>query len=213
MGSSKLIHYKIAMKSAIDILSIYGFFGVIRLVRDFIFTKLFFSNARLVRYPWYLRGKKNIKIGHSFTSGVGLRIDAFCQDLKHIIIIGNNVQINDYVHIGAILNICIGDNTLIASKVFISDHNHGQFDSDNLEQGPKIPPLLRPLNAKPVFIGKNVWIGESVSILPGVSIGDGAVIGAGAVVTRDIPSQCVAVGNPARILRCWDDVTHEWRRT
>jgi len=182
-------------------------------VRDFIFTKLFFSNARLVRYPWYFRGKKNIKIGHSFTSGVSLRIDAFCQDLKHIVVIGNNVQINDYVHIGAILNIYIGDNTLIASKVFISDHNHGQFDSDNPGQGPQIPPILRSLNAKPVFIGENVWIGESVCILPGVTIGDGVVIGAGAVVTHDIPAQCVVVGNPARIIRCWDDVTHEWRRT
>ena len=54
---------------------------------------------------------------------------------------------------------------------------------------------------KPVTIGDNVWIGGSVTILGGVTIGDGAVIGAGSVVTRDIPANTIAVGNPCRPLR------------
>lgn len=55
--------------------------------------------------------------------------------------------------------------------------------------------------AEPVTIGNNVWIGGSVTILPGVTIGDNVVIGAGAVVSRDIPSDCVAAGNPARVVK------------
>ena len=55
--------------------------------------------------------------------------------------------------------------------------------------------------ALPVTIGDSVWIGGSATILPGVTIGDNVVIGAGSVVTRDIPSNCVAAGNPARVIK------------
>lgn len=55
--------------------------------------------------------------------------------------------------------------------------------------------------AEPVTIGDNVWIGGSATILPGVTIGNNVVIGAGSVVTHDIPHNCVAVGNPARVIK------------
>lgn len=55
--------------------------------------------------------------------------------------------------------------------------------------------------AKPVTIGNNVWIGGSVTILAGVTIGDNCTIGAGSVVTRDIPANSVAIGNPARVVK------------
>ena len=55
--------------------------------------------------------------------------------------------------------------------------------------------------AKPVNIGNNVWIGGSVTILPGVSIGDNVTIGAGSVVVKDIPSNCIAAGNPCKVVR------------
>ena len=58
--------------------------------------------------------------------------------------------------------------------------------------------------ARPVSIGNNVWIGGSVTILPGVSIGDNVTIGAGSVVVKDIPSNCVAAGNPCREVRRLD---------
>ncbi len=54
---------------------------------------------------------------------------------------------------------------------------------------------------KPVFIGKNVWICSNVTILPGVHIGDNSVIGAGSVVTKDIPANVIAFGNPIKIHR------------
>ncbi|MBB1513863.1 sugar O-acetyltransferase [Tessaracoccus sp. MC1627] len=55
--------------------------------------------------------------------------------------------------------------------------------------------------AKPISIGDNVWLGGGVIVCPGVTIGENAVIGAGSVVTRDIPANAVAVGNPARVIR------------
>jgi maltose O-acetyltransferase len=55
--------------------------------------------------------------------------------------------------------------------------------------------------AKPITVGDNVWLGGGVIVCPGVTIGDNSVIGAGAVVTRDIPANVVAVGNPARVFR------------
>lgn len=58
--------------------------------------------------------------------------------------------------------------------------------------------------ARPITIGDNVWLGGGVIVCPGVSIGDNAVIGAGSVVTRDIPADVVAVGNPARVIRSID---------
>lgn len=54
---------------------------------------------------------------------------------------------------------------------------------------------------RPVYIGRNVWIGADVCVLPGVTIGENSVIGAGSVVTKDIPANVVAVGNPCRVLR------------
>lgn len=187
----------------------YGLFGIIKLAVDLIFTKLFFNDCRIVRRPIYIRSDKEYTLGKNSTIGVGLRLDCFSEG---VVDFGNNIQINDFVHIAAISQISIGDNTLIASRVFISDHNHGRFDGGAFQDGPDTPPAQRPLHARPVHIGKNVWIGESVCVLPGVTIGNGAVIGAGSVVTRDIPARCVAAGNPARVIRQWDTNTHEWKR-
>ena len=64
--------------------------------------------------------------------------------------------------------------------------------------------------AYPITVGDNVWIGAGVQVLPGVTIGSDVVIGAGSVVTRDIPSQSVAMGNPCRVLR---KITNADRKT
>lgn len=177
----------------------YGVLGTFRLIRDVCLTKLCFRNLRIIRYPFYIRGKDCISFGKSFTSGVGLRVDAFpIAERKVCIEIGDYVQVNDYVHIAAIQSVKIGNNVLIASKVFISDHNHGvDFDLHEC----MIPAIKRPLSSKPVIIGDNVWIGESVCILPGVTIGNNSIIGAGSVVTKDVCSNSIYVGNPARLLK------------
>src|SRR3954462_12506568 len=84
---------------------------------------------------------------------------------------------------------------------------------DDVQIGPNVQ-LLTPLHpvaagprrdkweaARPITIGHNVWLGGGVIVLPGVTIGDNTVVGAGAVVTRDLPPNVVAVGNPARVVR------------
>ena len=120
----------------------YGFIGFIRLIFDYATTKLFFKNARIIRNPNYIRGKDYIKFGKNLTTGVGLRIDAFSIDMEDhnvTVDIGDNVELNDYVHIGAIENIKIGNNVLIASKVFITDHNHGCCSGDSQDSLDTIP--------------------------------------------------------------------------
>ena len=187
----------------------YGLFGLIRLSYDTILTKLFYFPARLVRRPVYIRGRSGMTWGSGFTTGVGLRMDA--ETDKKCLIIGKNVQLNDYVHIGAINEVIIGNDVLVASKVYISDHNHGGFNEINPLFSPDIIPTKRPLTSKAVRIGNKVWIGEGVCILPGVTIGDGAVIGAGSIVTRDIPENSLAVGSPAKVIKRFDITTNSWR--
>lgn len=152
--------------------------------------------------PIYLQGGRNITIGNNFWSDRRVRIDTFekCADQYFTpkIIIGNNVSINQDCHLGAINRIEIGDNVLIASKVYIADHSHGRVEACELDTAPN-ERLLWSKGA--VVIQDNVWIGENVSILPGVTIGRGAIIGANAVVTRSIPAYAVAAGNPARVIK------------
>jgi lipopolysaccharide O-acetyltransferase len=189
---------------------IYGMYGLIRLLRDKLFTYFYYPNARIIRLPFFIRGKKGIKGAKFLTTGINLRIDViFGENYTPILHIGDNVQINDYVHIAVAKGVYIGDNTLIASKVFISDHNHGNYTGDN-QSSPMTPPIERELFSREVKIGSNVWIGEFVSILPGVTIGDGSIIGSMSVVTKNIPEYSIAVGSPAKVIKTYDKDTNKW---
>lgn len=189
----------------------YGFFGSFRLIVSLIYTKIFFRNARLLRLPFDIRNQKYIKLGDALTTGYGCRFEAFPQKNinSKILQFGSNVEINDYVHIAAGEKVLIGNNVLIASKVFISDLNHGNYkgiDSDS----PLSIPKTRRLSTSPVIISDNVWIGESVCIMPGVTIGLGCVIGALSVVTKDIPDYSIAVGSPAKVIKKFNFERKEW---
>ena len=90
-------------------------------------------------------------------------------------------------------HIHIGDYTMLGPNVVIATAGH-----------PILPELrgARQLQYNmPVHIGRNCWLGAGVIVMPGVTIGDNAVIGAGSVVTKDVPANVVAVGNPCRVLR------------
>ena len=114
----------------------------------------------------------------------------FYTDCGKNIKIGKNVFINACCRFQDQGGIEIGDGSLIGHNTTIATLNH-DFN-----------PLKRQnLTPRPVKIGKNVWIGSDCTILPGVEIGDGAIIGAGSVVTKSIPANTIAVGNPARVIK------------
>lgn len=105
---------------------------------------------------------------------------------------GKNVYANFNLTLVDDTHIYVGDYTMLAPNVVIATAGH---------------PILPELREKayqynmPVHIGRNCWIGAGALIMPGVTIGDNTVIGAGSVVTKDIPANVVAVGNPCRVLR------------
>lgn len=110
----------------------------------------------------------------------------------HHVHLGNNVYTNFNLTLVDDTHIYIGDCTMIGPNVTIATAGH------------PIEPGLRSRGLQynmPVHIGKNCWLGAGVIVMPGVTIGDNTVIGAGSIVTRDIPANVVAVGNPCRVMR------------
>jgi lipopolysaccharide O-acetyltransferase len=82
---------------------IYGLYGLIRLFRDKLFTYLYYPSARIIRLPFYIRGKKGLRGAKCLTTGVNLRIDIILRkNFTPILHIGDNVQFNDYVHIAVL---------------------------------------------------------------------------------------------------------------
>lgn len=119
---------------------------------------------------------------------------------------GKNIEVGDNVYIG--LNctwvdnnrISIGNNVLIGSGVNISTASHPLDAAERIIQEQGKPQGYRTTSA-PVSIDDNAWIGSGVTIIAGVTIGKNTTIGAGSVVVKDIPANCVAVGNPCRVIK------------
>jgi acetyltransferase-like isoleucine patch superfamily enzyme len=134
----------------------------------------------------------NVSVGNPFICDYGRNIH-----------IGNNVSINMNCTFVDCNKITVGSNVLIASNVQIYTAAHPVELADRLtpnwHEG-SLQYFCRTF-ALPVAIEDGCWIGGGVIIVPGVTIGKGSVIGAGSVVTRDIPANSLAVGNPCRIIR------------
>lgn len=190
----------------------YGVLGVLKMFINLIRTKLTFSNARIIRFPIDIRGKKYIQISKGFTTGIGCRIEAYPKGNYKTLFIGENFQMNDYVHITALESVKIGKNVLLASKIYISDCTHGSYSGDNNDSNPKTPPNIRPLSSEHVVIEDNVWLGEFVSVLPGVTIGQGTIVGANSVVSKSLPPFVIAVGTPAKPIKKFNFENKKWER-
>ena len=114
---------------------------------------------------------------------------------------GNNVYANFGLTCVDDTHIYVGDCTMFGPHCTLATANH---------------PILPALREKgyqynlPIHIGRNCWLGSGVIVVPGVTIGDNTVIGAGSVVTKDIPANAVAVGNPCRVLRPISDHDREY---
>ncbi len=116
---------------------------------------------------------------------------------------GNDVIINMNCTFVDNNRIDIGNNVLIASdvKIYTATHTTDVVGRTNSQENKKISGCFCRTFSCPVRIEDNVWIGGGAILLPGVVIGRNSVIGAGSVVTRSIPENCVAVGNPCRVIK------------
>lgn len=159
--------------------------------------KAIINSGDLLKFNYNPSTKKYAKIGF-------LKIDDGA-----IFSFGKKCLIFDGAHIELFKNakFIIGDNTYLCSNCFVSCHSLIKIGNDcAISHNFSIRDcdmhfIDNKENLKEINIGNHVWIGQNVTILKGVTIGDNCVIGANAVVTRSIPNNCLAVGNPAKIIR------------
>ena len=119
----------------------------------------------------------------------------------HHVHFGKNIYANFNLTLVDDTHIYVGDYTMFGPNVTVATAGHPIL--------PELREQAYQYNA-PVHIGRNCWIGAGVIIVPGITIGDNVVIGAGSIVTKNIPSNVVAVGNPARVLREIDERDKEF---
>jgi acetyltransferase-like isoleucine patch superfamily enzyme len=169
-------------------------------VRHFIAPQLtaLGSGAVMMR-PWYIKvSGSRIEIGRNVT------LMATCDQRIRLavwpgpaasakLVIRDNVIISPGVRISVAANITIDNNCMIANGGYITDSDwHGIYDRVSLG------------SPKQVHLEQNVWMGDHAMVAKGVTIGQNSIIGAGAVVVADIPANCVAAGNPAKVLKRLD---------
>ena len=135
-----------------------------------------------------MHSESKLIVNGNFKMFFGSSIEIFP---KGILTLGNGYINSDCV-VACAERITIGDGSAIARGVYIYDSDHHKIVD---RQGSIVNPPAS------VNIGNHVWIGVGAIILKGVTIGDGAIIAAGAVVTHDVPPRCVAVGNPAKVIK------------
>ena len=158
--------------------------------------------------PMLLSGLKYMSIGTNVLIRNGVRLEVVDPQSNIVIEIGNNVNIEQNVHIVARCSIKIEDNVSITGGCSIVDVVHPYEDIASEEKiGSRISLLEQP-----VSIGENSFIGYGVHINPGVRIGKHCVIGARSVVTKNIDDYCVAVGNPAKVIKKYNFIHNEWER-
>ena len=169
-----------------------------------------FGRGSVIKYPYRLWGKKNIKIGkkvfiaqNSFLSAVRNWGE---KSYNPKLIIGDNTTIGSSFFATCINEIIIEKNVLISDMVFISDHIHDYFSV-------REPILRQKLKFKgKVLIKEGSFIGINAVIMPGVIIGRNSVVGASSVVTKNVPDYYVVTGNPAKPIKKYNKNTKKWER-
>jgi maltose O-acetyltransferase len=169
--------------------------------------------AQLINAQVRIRGKARLPLSVRLTGRILLRGDGGVEFGQSVTLVGDVVPIEFVSHKGA--RVSIGDHTFINYGTSISAYKqvkigchcllgHHTLIVDRNEHGVEQREVAPP--PVPVIIEDHVWIGSYVVILPGLVVGRHSVIGAGSVVTKDIPANCLAVGNPARVVRRFDRV-------
>ena len=157
--------------------------------------------------PLRIINGKRVLIGNNCWILNGLRIEAIVTwkgiKFNPTIEICDKVSIQQNVHITCAEKIHIGNGTCVLANSCITDISHSYSNID-------MSPNEQLIDSLPVYIGRNCLIGFGSVILPGVTLGDNVTIGANSVVTHSIPENCVAAGNPARILKRFNFEKKEW---
>jgi acetyltransferase-like isoleucine patch superfamily enzyme len=167
-----------------------------------------FGPRSRIRYPWKITARHRIEVGADVDIAEGCFISVIEEHngrrYEPRLRIGDHARIGHLFCVSCAGSIDIGADVLISERVFIGDSDHEWRD-------PSVAVIAGPLtDPQPVTIGAGAFIGVGAIVLPGVTIGERAFVGAAAVVTRDVPARCVAAGNPARVIRRWDDTTGAW---
>lgn len=150
-----------------------------------------------------IHGGENIEIGNNVRIGNDARLSLYGDDAR--IVLHDNIYAGSNISIITASKVEVEDRVLLASYISIMGHNHGMNPESELSYGGQ------PLISKNVHIKQGAWIGERVCILPGVTIGEKAIVGAGSVVTKNVPDYAIVAGNPAKILKEYDFIEHEWK--
>lgn len=192
---SKLYSYKLSIRLQCYRNVIYSLW-----IRNFL-GKMSMDSS--IAYPCSLQGggQKSIFVGHH--TGIQRHCILGCwvkyrdQNFTPSITIGDYCSIGEYNQITSCIKITIGNGLLTGRYVYIGDNAHGGLSHDEAV----ICPVERKLVSKgEVVIGNNVWIGDKATILSS-HIGDNVIVAANAVVTKDVPSNCVVAGVPAKIVK------------
>lgn len=176
-----------------------------------ILSPIYKMKYRLRSKGWIYIGNhtKIVNSKHIYLEGSN-QIAPYCLICPHgnaNIKLGHGVNIGMFSRLACINEISLGDNVLTGPHVFISDYNHAYEDINR-----PISAQGNTTNNSRVIIDEDCWIGTNVVICGNVHIGKHTVIGAGAFVNKDIPSYCVAVGNPARVVKKYNFDSGNWEK-
>lgn len=167
-------------------------------------SKLYIPKGITINNPKCIYIGKNVGIGSNTYLGPVTEYAGISYNPK--IIIGDGTWIGKNCSIAAINKVQIGKNVLFAGHVHITDHSHGY---ENINE----PIFKQPLISKgPIIIEDDCWLGFSCEILSGVHIGKHSIVAARAVVTKDVPAYSIVAGNPARIVKTYNQTTQKWER-
>ena len=190
-------------------------------VKSFIKELLSKNKARILKRYVSLQGNNYDKLLFTQDSSISLKDGSTFKDIVFGDRVwmwgqlysqsGGKITLGNYSKIGAGSTLCavesisIGDYTAIAENVYIMDNNNHPVNPDYRKymriNGDDESRLWKHSDHKAVIIGENCWIGRNATILKGVSIGDNSVIAANSVVTKSIPNNCIAAGNPAKVVK------------